>query len=83
MDFVLDTEAGGELFVEVKSVTLAEPGQAPAADGPTAGGSMQGEAIALFPDTVSDRAQRHVRELMSVVAAGKQAAVRAAPFVLL
>lgn len=31
--------------------------------------------IGLFPDTVSDRAQRHVRDLMGIVAGGGQAAV--------
>lgn len=83
VDFILDTAAGGEMYVEVKSVTLAEPVLTRAANGPpAAGGSMQGDWIALFPDTVSDRAQRHVRELMSVVAAGKQAAVRPAPSLL-
>ena len=40
------------------------------------GGCAEGPArIGLFPDTVSDRAQRHVKDLMGIVAAGGQAAV--------
>ena len=82
---MLDTAGGNEVYVEVKSVTMAE--RLPAAPVPAAGHAEAGLAaqhaalyhdkIALFPDTVSVRAQRHVRELMQVVANGKQAAVRA------
>ena len=35
---------------------------------------LQGRTIALFPDTVSVRAQRHVRELIKVVEKGNKAA---------
>lgn len=42
-----------------------------------------GARIALFPDTVSERAQRHVKELIDIVASGKQAAVRAGSALLL
>jgi DNA-binding sugar fermentation-stimulating protein len=45
---------------------------------PAAGGAQAqaqgGGMIALFPDTVSERAQKHMRELMGVVAAGHEAA---------
>ncbi len=54
MDFVLESEEGKSLYVEVKSVTLAE-------DLPNQAGR-----IALFPDTVSTRAQRHMQELIQV-----------------
>ena len=37
--------------------------------------SRQGSRIALFPDTVSKRAQRHVQELTAVAAAGGSAAL--------
>jgi sugar fermentation stimulation protein A len=68
VDFVLDHAAAGavpagECFVEVKSVTLAE-------DLPGGGGRL-----AVFPDTVSVRAQRHVRELTAVAARGGDAAM--------
>jgi sugar fermentation stimulation protein A len=68
VDFVLDRAAAGalpagECFVEVKSVTLAE-------DLPAGGGRL-----AVFPDTVSVRAQRHVRELAAVAAHGGDAAM--------
>ena len=39
-------------------------------------GGEESAKIGLFPDTVSERARRHVRELMAIVAAGGQAAVR-------
>lgn len=58
VDFVLDKADGGEVYVEVKSVTLAEN------DG-------EKGRIALFPDTVSTRALRHVTELAAVVKQGK------------
>ncbi|EIE20991.1 SfsA-domain-containing protein [Coccomyxa subellipsoidea C-169] len=57
VDFVLETPDGGSMYVEVKS----------------GGASEHAPKIALFPDTVSDRAQRHVRDLMGIVAAGGQA----------
>ena len=80
---MLDTEDGSEVYVEVKSVTMAERLPAtsvPAAEHVAAPPDLvtqhaAHDKIALFPDTVSVRAQRHVRELMQVVADGKQAAV--------
>lgn len=36
---------------------------------------QEGTRIALFPDTVSDRAQRHVRELTALATAGGAAAL--------
>lgn len=37
--------------------------------------TQEGTRIALFPDTVSDRAQRHVRELTALATAGGAAAL--------
>ncbi|DAZ94962.1 TPA: hypothetical protein N0F65_000057 [Lagenidium giganteum] len=64
VDFVLSkVNAGGVVeeqnYVEVKSVTLALPDTA--ADAPS------GRRIAVFPDTVSARAQKHVKELMELI----------------
>jgi DNA-binding sugar fermentation-stimulating protein len=117
VDFVLCRPCGAQVYVEVKSVTLAEPyapaggglhsaapapapkggrrkrgggaaaGEAAAAEvqqaaavasaaaaaAPAAPAAAGGSMIALFPDTVSERAQKHVRELMAVVAAGHEA----------
>eukprot|EP00884_Botryococcus_braunii_P015348 jgi/Botrbrau1/2497/Bobra.0226s0053.1 len=58
IDFVLEGPGGKLVYVEVKSVTLAEalPGQA--------------KKIALFPDTVSQRALRHTQHLTQVVRDG-------------
>ena len=58
-DFLLQCgdETGGELVLEVKSVTLAE------GDEELASPSSR---LALFPDTVSLRAQRHARDLEEV-----------------
>ncbi|OQR88860.1 sugar fermentation stimulation protein [Achlya hypogyna] len=48
IDFVVETEGPKTFYIEVKSVTLAMPGQK-----------------AVFPDTVSTRAQKHIEELIS------------------
>jgi DNA-binding sugar fermentation-stimulating protein len=53
--------ASGQTAPSAQDAIVADPAAAQPADG-----SM----IALFPDTVSERAQRHVRELMAVVASG-------------
>ncbi|KAK9811449.1 hypothetical protein WJX72_004075 [[Myrmecia] bisecta] len=64
VDFLLKRPTTlSSVYAEVKSVTLA-------ADKPEGPGR-----IALFPDTVSDRAQRHMRELISMVESGHEAAV--------
>ena len=63
-DFLLQCgdEVGGELVLEVKSVTLAaEEGE----EG-SRGGNASTSRLALFPDTVSVRAQRHARDLEEV-----------------
>ncbi|KAL4552458.1 hypothetical protein Ndes2526B_g06664 [Nannochloris sp. 'desiccata'] len=63
VDFCLERgEAGRQCLAEVKSVTLAED-------------TEEGIRMALFPDTVSIRAQRHVRELTKVVEKGGEAAL--------
>mmetsp|Transcript_14437 Transcript_14437/g.31267 ORF Transcript_14437/g.31267 Transcript_14437/m.31267 type:complete len:347 (+) Transcript_14437:76-1116(+) len=61
VDFMLTRPDGGLAYLEVKSVTLAEQY-----------GSTT-DKIALFPDTVSDRAQRHVQELTRMVQSGQEA----------
>ena len=63
-DFLLQCgdERGGELVLEVKSVTLAEDD-----DRDGKGSSSSTSRLALFPDTVSVRAQRHARDLEEVV----------------
>lgn len=53
IDFVLEGENGKPVYVEVKSVTLAEE-------------LSGGKRIALFPDTVSKRALRHTQHLTQV-----------------
>ncbi|GIL92735.1 hypothetical protein Vretifemale_20243 [Volvox reticuliferus] len=101
VDFVLTRPTGRRVFIEVKSVTLAEPYRAhnvgvitatsgldPGPDqtsvrpnpsavtaAPVAGGPSPTPPrnIALFPDTVSERAQRHVEDLMEVLAQGSEA----------
>ena len=68
--FALAGEGGGELVVEVKSVTLASP--PPATGGPSTAGAAKptttasSNRIALFPDTVSVRASRHAADLAAV-----------------
>jgi len=53
VDFLMTT-AAGDIFIEVKNVTLAEDG------------------LALFPDAVTARGTKHLRELMRVVKSGKR-----------
>ncbi|KAG2500560.1 hypothetical protein HYH03_001331 [Edaphochlamys debaryana] len=95
VDFMLTRPNGRRVYVEVKSVTLAEPYQASttqptaeageavataAAPGEPAAAASHTAAdpgaprIALFPDTVSERAQRHVGDLMDAVKGGHEAA---------
>jgi len=61
IDFLLEGHESDRrnCFVEVKSVTLLEE---PAADG-----------VGFFPDAVSVRGQKHLRELLAVVEAGDRA----------
>ena len=51
-----DGDAGTRCYVEVKNVTLGEPG-----------------GLGLFPDAVSARGSKHLRELMSMVERGDRA----------
>lgn len=61
VDFCLEQGERPDVFVEVKSVTAI----ASTAD--------DGKIVAIFPDAVSERASKHVRELMQVVQEGKRA----------
>lgn len=55
IDFQLvDDDSGSTCLVEVKSVTMKEAGEKNSSD----------DGKAVFPDTTSTRAQRHVQELM-------------------
>lgn len=55
VDFLLDDDARPPCYVEVKSVTLARPDRAPAAE---------------FPDAVTTRGARHLDELAAMAATG-------------
>ncbi|UII56181.1 DNA/RNA nuclease SfsA [Cytobacillus spongiae] len=52
-DFLLENQAGEQLLLEVKSVTLAENG------------------VGMFPDAVTARGAKHVKELAQIVEEGK------------
>lgn len=71
VDFLLTTSGGRELYVEVKSVTLAATWSNAST---SQGNASKADRIGLFPDTVSKRAQNHIQELMKVVSLGKDAA---------
>jgi sugar fermentation stimulation protein A len=62
IDVLLENSAGLKVFMEIKSVTLLEDANHPDI-----------EACGYFPDAVSDRAARHVRELMRLVKQGHRA----------
>eukprot|EP01026_Neomeris_dumetosa_P035424 TRINITY_DN2838_c0_g2_i1.p2 TRINITY_DN2838_c0_g2~~TRINITY_DN2838_c0_g2_i1.p2 ORF type:complete len:266 (-),score=28.09 TRINITY_DN2838_c0_g2_i1:471-1268(-) len=53
IDFLVEDEKGEEWYIEVKSVTLAR-------------NTSEGKKIALFPDTVSERAQKHMKALIDI-----------------
>eukprot|EP01023_Acetabularia_acetabulum_P065499 TRINITY_DN8683_c2_g1_i5.p1 TRINITY_DN8683_c2_g1~~TRINITY_DN8683_c2_g1_i5.p1 ORF type:complete len:285 (-),score=35.56 TRINITY_DN8683_c2_g1_i5:197-979(-) len=53
LDFVVEDERGDEWYIEVKSATWALH-------------TTQGKKIAVFPDTVSERAQKHMAALMDI-----------------
>jgi len=59
IDLLLEASQGPDCFVEVKNVTLIEAGS----------------ATALFPDAVSTRGARHLRELMAMVQQGYRAVI--------
>ena len=80
-DFLLQCgdELGGELVLEVKSVTLAEDALAPPPSPPSPpppSPPSPPSRLALFPDTVSLRAQRHARDLEEVVRGSSSAPAR-------
>lgn len=59
------------VYVEVKNTTLLEP----TIDGaPDENGSLE-EGVGYFPDSVSDRASKHLRELMRMVEQGNEAVI--------
>lgn len=57
VDFLLSNSDGAQMYLEVKSVTLAE------------------NSLGLFPDTVTERGQKHLRELTSMVMQGNNAGI--------
>ncbi len=59
IDLLLEGSQGPDCFVEVKNVTLVEAGS----------------ATALFPDAVSTRGSRHLRELTAMVQQGYRAVI--------
>lgn len=56
IDLLLEDNALGLCYVEVKNVTLD-----------------MGQGLAMFPDAVTSRGSKHLRELMAMVAAGHRA----------
>ncbi|MGO4999249.1 DNA/RNA nuclease SfsA [Oceanisphaera sp. W20_SRM_FM3] len=70
IDFLLRAEGSPDCYVEVKSVTLLDD-QA-LAEG-VADGLNHEAGQGYFPDTKSERAQKHVRELMQCVRDGHRA----------
>ena len=61
IDLLLEAEGATPCYVEVKNVTLV--------------GTGVDAGVARFPDAVSTRASKHLRELEGVVAAGQRGAI--------
>ncbi len=61
IDLLLEFDAAPPCYVEVKNVTLV--------------GAGAEAGVASFPDAVSRRARKHLRELEGVVAAGRRGAI--------
>lgn len=59
IDFLLEHKNSPDTYIEVKSVTLLD--------------ESTGQKLGYFPDAVSTRGQKHLRELIEVVEQGKQA----------
>eukprot|EP01024_Parvocaulis_polyphysoides_P023461 TRINITY_DN2167_c0_g1_i7.p2 TRINITY_DN2167_c0_g1~~TRINITY_DN2167_c0_g1_i7.p2 ORF type:complete len:226 (-),score=12.76 TRINITY_DN2167_c0_g1_i7:68-745(-) len=57
LDFMVQDEHQQEWYIEVKSVTLAQE-------------NLKGGKVALFPDTVSERAQKHMHTLIDLTKQG-------------
>ena len=57
IDFCLTQENGNKIYIEVKSVTLG----------------FEGSEIAAFPDAVTTRGQKHLRELITLAKNGTRA----------
>lgn len=57
VDFLLQDEHRGVMYLEVKSVTLLENG------------------VGFFPDTVTTRGQKHLRELTAIKSSGIEAGI--------
>ncbi|BDX04699.1 DNA/RNA nuclease SfsA [Planctobacterium marinum] len=57
VDFLLSNSEHAQMYLEVKSVTLAQNG------------------LGLFPDTVTTRGQKHLRELTSMALQGNNAGI--------
>jgi len=67
IDLLLTDPAKPDCYVEIKTVTLLESG-----DNPDSGEPFQSGA-GYFPDAVSTRGQKHIRELVSMVEQGHRA----------
>jgi sugar fermentation stimulation protein A len=68
---ILLTGGDKDIYVEVKNTTLLEK----TIDGqPSESGTID-EGMGYFPDSVSDRASKHLRELMRMVEGGHRAAI--------
>jgi sugar fermentation stimulation protein A len=57
LDLMLEDEAGGRCYVEIKNCTLVEDG------------------LAMFPDAVTTRGQKHLEELVMLAAQGHRAVI--------
>lgn len=63
IDVMLESPQAGRCYIEVKSVTLlADPVP-----------EFSGQGVGLFPDAKSDRASKHLRELIAAVEQGHRA----------
>lgn len=73
IDLLLTDDTKPDCYVEIKTVTLLESGEKQESGEKHESGEEFAEGAGFFPDAVSTRGQKHLRELISMVEQGHRA----------